>query len=62
MDLHLTAADRFALEAAAAAERRAAVAAFYLFLAASFVVARLLIERARPLYRWPPRPTARRLR
>ena len=43
-------------------ERRAAVAAFFLFLAAAFVVARLLIERARPLYRWPTRPTARRLR
>ena len=44
------------------AERRAAVAAFYLFLAAAFVVTRTLIERARTRYRWPSRPTTRRLR
>jgi hypothetical protein len=43
-------------------ERRAAVVDFYLFLAAAFVVARLLIERARPRYRWPSRPTTRRLK
>lgn len=42
-------------------ERRPAVVTFYLFLAAAFVVARMLIEKARARYRWPARPTARRL-
>ncbi len=42
-------------------ERRAAVVGFYLFLAAAFVVTRLLIGRARARYRWPTRPTSRRL-
>lgn len=35
---------------------------FYLFLAAAFVVVRQLIQRARARYRWPGRPTTRRLR
>ena len=43
-------------------ERRAAVVDFYLFLAAAFVVTRMLIDHARPHYRWPTRPTTRRLR
>lgn len=41
-------------------ERSAPVIAFYLFLAATFVVVRMLIDNAR--YRWPSRPTTRRLR
>ena len=35
---------------------------FYLFLAAALVVLRQLIQRARLRYRWPTRPTARRLK
>jgi hypothetical protein len=35
---------------------------FYLFLAAAFVVTRCLIQRARKRYRWPNRPTTRRLK
>lgn len=35
---------------------------FYLFLAAAFVVTRTLIQRARSRYRWPGRPTTRRLK
>jgi transposase len=35
---------------------------FYVFLAAAFVVTRCLIQRARPRYRWPDRPTTRRLK
>ena len=35
---------------------------FYLFLAAALVVLRQLIQRARLRYRWPARPTTRRLR
>lgn len=35
---------------------------FYLFLAASFVVTRMLIHHARSRYRWPGRPTTRRLK
>lgn len=34
---------------------------FYLFLAATVVVTRCLIQRARSRYRWPGRPTTRRL-
>ena len=44
------------------AERRATVVDFYLFLAATFVVVRMLIDKARARYRWPSRPTSRRLR
>jgi hypothetical protein len=35
---------------------------FYLFLAAAVVVVRQLIHRARTRYRWPGRPTTRRLK
>ena len=42
-------------------ERRSAVVAFCLFLAAAFVVTRSLIRRARTRHRWPSRPTTRRL-
>jgi len=34
----------------------------YLFLAAALVVLRRLIQEARLRYRWPTRPTARRLK
>ncbi len=43
-------------------ERNSRVVDFYLFLAAAFVVTRCLIERARDLYRWPNRPTTKRLK
>lgn len=43
-------------------EKTAAVVDFYLFLAAAFVVVRTLIHRARTRYRWPSRPTTRRLK
>jgi hypothetical protein len=43
-------------------EKRRAVVDFYLFLAAALVVVRQLIQRARLRYRWPARPTTRRLK
>jgi Transposase DDE domain len=43
-------------------EKRQAVVDFYLFLAAALVVLRRLIQRARRRYRWPSRPTTRRLK
>ncbi|MGV4926522.1 IS5 family transposase [Streptomyces sp. BHT-5-2] len=43
-------------------ERDGRVVDFYLYLAAAFVTVRALIRQARNLYRWPDRPTARRLR
>ena len=43
-------------------ETTGVVVDFYLFLAAAFVVTRLLIQRARTRYRWPTRPTTRRLK
>lgn len=43
-------------------EKRRAVVEFYLFLAATLTIIRRLIGRARTLYRWPTRPTVRRLR
>jgi len=43
-------------------ERTATVVDFYLFLAAALVVTRCLIQRARTRYRWPNRPTTRRLK
>lgn len=43
-------------------ERNGRVVDFYLFLAAAFVVTRCLIQRARVQYRWPTRPTTRRLK
>ena len=42
-------------------EKRRPVVDFYLFLAAALVVLRRLIQRARLRYRWPTRPTTRRL-
>jgi transposase len=43
-------------------ERTGRAVDFYLFLAAAFVVTRCLIRRARTRYRWPTRPTTRRLK
>jgi len=43
-------------------EKRSAVVDFYLFLAAALVVLRRLIQRARSRYRWPSRPSTRRLK
>jgi transposase len=43
-------------------EKRQSVVDFYLFLAAALVVIRQLIQRARHRYRWPSRPTTRRLK
>jgi transposase len=43
-------------------ETAATAVDFYLFLAAAFVVVRCLIQRARTRYRWPGRPTTRRLK
>jgi hypothetical protein len=43
-------------------EKRQAVVDFYLFLAAALVVLRRLIQEARARYRWPGRPTVRRLK
>ena len=43
-------------------EKLRPVVDFYLFLAAALVVIRQLIQRARLRYRWPSRPTARRLK
>ena len=42
-------------------ERTGIVVDFYLFLAASFVTTRRLINEARTRYRWPTRPVTRRL-
>lgn len=43
-------------------ERCLRVVEFYLFLAAACVVIRMLIQHARPRYRWPGRPATRRLK
>ena len=43
-------------------EKCQGVVDFYLFLAAALVVLRQLIQRARLRYRWPTRPTSRRLK
>lgn len=43
-------------------EKRQVVVEFYLFLAAALVVLRRLIQEARLRYRWPTRPTTRRLK
>ncbi len=43
-------------------DKRKTVVEFYLYLAAALTVIRRLINRARTLYRWPTRPTTRRLR
>jgi Transposase DDE domain len=43
-------------------DKRKVIVEFYLNLAAALTVIRRLITRARVLYRWPTRPTTRRLR
>ncbi len=43
-------------------EKRRVIAELYLYLAATLTVLRRLINRARTLYRWPTRPSTRRLR
>jgi hypothetical protein len=43
-------------------DKRKVIVKFYLNLAAALTVIRRLINRARVLYRWPARPTTRRLR
>jgi len=43
-------------------EKRRGIVEFYLFLAAALVVLRRLIQEARLHYRWPTRPTTRRLK
>jgi transposase len=43
-------------------EKAGPVVDFYLFLAAAIVATRRLIQRARTRYRWPSRPTTRRLK
>jgi hypothetical protein len=43
-------------------DKRKIIIEFYLYLAATLTVIRRLINRARTLYRWPTRPTTRRLR
>jgi hypothetical protein len=43
-------------------ERRGTVVDFYLcWLAAALVTVRLLIQRARETFRWPTRPTTKRI-
>jgi hypothetical protein len=43
-------------------DKRKDIVEFYLYLAAALTVIRRLINRARSRYRWPSRPTTRRLR
>ena len=43
-------------------DKRKSIVEFYLYLAAALTVIRRLINRARTHYRWPTRPTTRRLR
>lgn len=43
-------------------EKRRVIVEFYLFLAPALVVLRRLIQEARLRYRWPTRPTTRRLK
>lgn len=43
-------------------DRSALVVDFYLYLAAAVVVVRRLIQQARTRYRWPTRPTTKRLK
>ena len=43
-------------------DKRKAIVEFYLYLAAALTVIRRLINQARSRYRWPTRPTTRRLR
>jgi hypothetical protein len=43
-------------------DKRKVIAEIYLYLAATLTVLRRLINEARSRYRWPTRPTTRRLR
>jgi Transposase DDE domain len=43
-------------------DKRKSIVEFYCYLAAALTVIRRLINRARTRYRWPTRPTTRRLR
>jgi len=43
-------------------DRNGRIVDFYLYLAAASVIVRRLIQRARRLYRWPTRPTTKRLK
>jgi hypothetical protein len=43
-------------------DKRKSIVEVYLYLAAALTVIRRLINRARTHYRWPTRPTTRRLR
>jgi hypothetical protein len=43
-------------------DKRKIIVEFYLYLAATLTMTRRLINRARTLYRWPTRPSTRRLR
>jgi hypothetical protein len=43
-------------------DKRKSIVEVYLYLAAALTVIHRLINRARVLYRWPARPTTRRLR
>jgi hypothetical protein len=43
-------------------DRDAKIVDFFLYLAAAFVTVRALIREARTRYRWPTRPTTRRLK
>ena len=43
-------------------DRDAAIVRFYLYLAATFITVRALIQRARRRYRWHTRPTTKRLK
>jgi hypothetical protein len=43
-------------------DRDGVIVDFYLYLAAAFVTLRRLIQQARQTYRWPGRPTTRRLK
>lgn len=43
-------------------DRDGVIVDFYLYLAAAFVTLRCLIQNARQTYRWPGRPTTRRLK
>lgn len=43
-------------------DRDGRIVDFFLYLAAALVVVRRLIQRARSRYRWPTRPTTKRLK
>ena len=43
-------------------DKRRVIVEFYCYLAAAFTVIRRLINQVRSRYRWPTRPTTRRLR